>query len=120
MGVGTRVETFTRFSRRWLLKYQNSSTAEVGVQQKTAWLFLGGYTKKHRGRSLEDNQEVLITAEWPEDGRTGNIRMKHIKNFQADTLKFALRKKWLTKITFDTRMIHHLTRELIMYLFTNL
>jgi hypothetical protein len=63
MGVGTRVETFTRFSRRWLLKYQNSSTAEVGVQQKTAWLLLGGYTKKHRGRSLEDKQEVLITAE---------------------------------------------------------
>ncbi len=63
--------------------------AEVGVQQKTAWLFkrkiqvvmkqnrndklngkvdadetlLGGYTKKHRGRSLEQKEAVLITAD---------------------------------------------------------
>jgi transposase-like protein len=92
--------------------------AEVGVQQKTAWLFkrkvqvvmkqngndklsgkvdadetlLGGYTKKHRGRSLEDKQAVLITAEQLVDGRTGNIRMEHIENFQADTLKFALKE----------------------------
>ena len=91
--------------------------AEVGVQQKTAWLFkrkvqvvmkqngndklsgkvdadetlLGGYTKKHRGRSLEDKQAVLISAEQLVDGRTGNIRMEHIENFQADTLKFALK-----------------------------
>ncbi len=91
--------------------------AEVGVQQKTAWLFkrkvqvvmkqnakhklsgkvdadetlLGGYTKKNRGRSLEDKQAVLITAEQLVDGRTGNIRMEHIENFQADTLKFALK-----------------------------
>lgn len=91
--------------------------AEVGVQQKTAWLFkrkvqvvmkqsdndklsgtvdadetlLGGYTKKHRGRSLEDKEAVLITAEQLVDGRTGNIRMGHIENFQADTLKFALK-----------------------------
>jgi len=91
--------------------------AEVGVQQKTAWLFkrkvqvvmkqndkdkligkidadetlLGGYTKKHRGRSLERKQAVLVTAEQLEDGRTGNIRMLHIENFKADTLKFALK-----------------------------
>ena len=92
--------------------------AEVGVQQKTAWLFkrkvqvvmkqndkdklsgkvdadetlLGGYTKKRPGRSLEDKQAVLIAAEQLEDGRTGNMRMKHIENFQADTLKFALKE----------------------------
>ncbi len=91
--------------------------AEVGVQQKTAWLFkrkvqvvmkqkgndklsgkvdadetlLGGYTKKHRGRSLEDKEAVLIAAEQLGDGRTGNIRMEHIENFQADTLKYALK-----------------------------
>jgi transposase-like protein/DNA-directed RNA polymerase subunit RPC12/RpoP len=91
--------------------------AEVGVQQKTAWLFkrklqvvmkqndndklsgrvdadetlLGGYTKKHRGRSLEEKQAVLVTAEKLADGRTGNIRMGHIENFKADTLKFALK-----------------------------
>jgi hypothetical protein len=91
--------------------------SEVGVQQKTAWLFkrklqvamkqsdedklsgkvdadetlLGGYTKEHRGRSLEEKQAVLITAERLEDGRTGNIRMGHIEGFKADTLKFALK-----------------------------
>ena len=90
---------------------------EVGVQQKTAWLFkrklqvamrqtsrdklkgkvdadetlLGGYTKVHRGRSLEDKQAVLITAEQLPDGRTGNIRMGHIEDFKADTLKFSLK-----------------------------
>jgi ISXO2-like transposase domain len=85
--------------------------AEVGVQQKTAWLFkrkmqvvmkqndkdkLNGKvdadeTMLGGGRSLEDKQAVLITAEQLEDGRTGNIRMQHIENFQADTLKFALK-----------------------------
>lgn len=91
--------------------------AEVGVQQKTAWLFkrkiqvvmkqndndklsgkmdadetlLEGYTKRYRGRSLEDKQAVLMTAEELADGRTGNIRLQHIENFQADTLKFALK-----------------------------
>ncbi len=32
-----------------------------------------------------------MTAEQLVDGRTGNIRMEHIENFQADTLKFALK-----------------------------
>ncbi len=90
---------------------------EVGVQQKTAWLFkrkvqlvmkqnkedklkgkvdadetlLGGYNEKHRGRSLEEKEAVLIAAEQLEDGRTGNIRMRQIENFEALTLKYALR-----------------------------
>lgn len=90
---------------------------EVGVQQKTAWLFkrkvqavmkqdnndklngqvdadetlLGGHTKHHRGRSLESKQAVLIAAEQLSDGRTGNIRMQEIENFEASTLKFALK-----------------------------
>lgn len=90
---------------------------EVGVQQKTAWLFkrkvqvvmkqenndklggdvdadetlLGGYTKHHRGRSLKDKDAVLIAAEQLADGRTGNIRMQSIENFEALTLKYALK-----------------------------
>ena len=52
---------------------------------------LGGYTKKHRGRSLEQKEAVQITAEQLADVRTGNLRMGHTENFQADTLKFALK-----------------------------
>ena len=90
---------------------------EVGVQQKTAWLFkrkvqvvmkqdnedklsgnvdadetlMGGYNKNHRGRSLAEKEAVLIAAEQLTDGRTGNIRMQQIENFEALTLKYALK-----------------------------
>ena len=89
---------------------------EVGVQQKTAWLFkrkiqvamqqnnndklkgnvdadetiLGGYTTKNRGRSLQTKEAVLVAAEKLPDGRTGNIRMQQIANFEALTLRYAL------------------------------
>jgi hypothetical protein len=91
--------------------------SEVGVQQKTAWLFkrkiqaamkqnnkdklkgnvdadetlIGGYTNKNKGRSLESKQAVLLAIEKLSDGRTGNIRMQPIENFEAQTLKFALK-----------------------------
>ena len=91
--------------------------AEVGVQQKTAWLFkrkvqvvmkqnnndklngevdadetlVGGHTKYHRGRSLAHKEAVVIAAEQLSDGRTGNIRMQQIENFEALTLKYALK-----------------------------
>lgn len=90
---------------------------EVGVQQKTAWLFkrkvqqimkgdkddnidgtagadeflLGGYNTGAPGRSLESKQAVLIVSEQLPDGRTGNISLTHIENFEADTLKYAIR-----------------------------
>jgi transposase-like protein len=90
---------------------------EVGVQQKTAWLFkrkvqvamqqnnndklkdnvdadetiIGGYTNKNKGRSLETKEAVLIAAEKLPDGRTGNIRMQQIENFEALTLRYALK-----------------------------
>lgn len=91
--------------------------AEVGVQQKTAWLFkrklqvamkqdnddklkgnvdadetmLGFHTdRKHGGRNLKKKQALMVAAEILEDGRTGNLRMQHIENFQAHTLKYAL------------------------------
>lgn len=85
---------------------------EVGVQQKTAWLFkrkvqqmmkqddddqidgnadadeflLGGYDKGKPGRDHSDKQAVLIVAEQLPDGRTGKIGLKHIENFEAATL----------------------------------
>jgi ISXO2-like transposase domain/Transposase zinc-ribbon domain len=91
---------------------------EVGVQQKTAWLFkrkiqvamkpdksgklegnvdvdetlLGFHTgRKDGGRSLENREAVFIAAEILEDGRTGNLGMHHIENFKADTLECALK-----------------------------
>lgn len=91
--------------------------SEVGVQQKTAWLFkrkiqvvmkqkdedkldgdvdadetlIGGHTDHHRGRSLEKKEAVLVASEQLPDGRTGNIRMKTIENFEALTLKYVLK-----------------------------
>lgn len=92
--------------------------AEVGVEQKTAWLFkrkiqvamkqdnndklsgnidvdetlLGFHTgRKHGGRSLEKRKALMVAAEILPDGRTGNIRMQDIENFKAATLKYALK-----------------------------
>jgi transposase-like protein len=90
---------------------------EVGVEQKTAWLFkrkiqevlgdkvqlkgnvhadetiVGGHSKgtAHRGRSLKEKSAVVVAAEILDDGRTGNINFETIENFEADTLKFALK-----------------------------
>ena len=90
---------------------------EVGVEQKTAWLFkrkiqeilgdeaklkgnvqadetiVGGYTQgtEHRGRSLKDKSAVVVAAEILDDGRTGNINFETIENFEANTLKYALK-----------------------------
>ena len=91
--------------------------SEVGVQQKTAWLFkrkvqvamkqdnndklkgnvdadetiIGGYTNKNKGRSLATKEAILLASEKLEDGRTGNLRMQQIENFEALTLKYALK-----------------------------
>ena len=89
--------------------------SEVGVQQKTAWLFkrkiqaamkqnnkdklkgnvdadetlIGGYTNKNKGRSLESKQAVLLAIEKLSDGRTGNIRMQPIENFESSSVEFS-------------------------------
>ncbi len=88
---------------------------EVGVQQKTAWLFRrkvqqmmkygqqdkiggnaeadeflqGGYKIGKGGRSLENKEAVLIVREREKlgDGRTGKIALRHIDNFEAATLQ---------------------------------
>ncbi|MCH5720882.1 IS1595 family transposase [Niabella hibiscisoli] len=86
---------------------------EVGVQQKTAWLFKrkvqqmmkedqkdkiggnaeadeflqGGYKSGKGGRSLENKEAVLIVCEKLGDDRTGKIGLRHIDNFEAATLQ---------------------------------
>lgn len=96
---------------------------EVGVQQKTAWLFkrkvqqmmkeddeddidgnadadeflVGGYDSAEKGGSLADKQAVLIVAEKLNDGRIGKIGLRHIENFEVDTLKYTLKE--MTKPT---------------------
>lgn len=93
--------------------------AEVGVEQKTAWLFkrkiqvamhqddhdklngkidvdetlLGFHTGRAQGgRSLEKRKALMVAVEILADGRTGNLRMEHIENFKAETLKYAIKK----------------------------
>jgi len=92
--------------------------AEVGVEQKTAWLFkrkiqvamkqdnndklngnidvdetlLGFHTgRKDGGRSLEKRKALMVAVQILPDGRTGNIRMQDIENFKAATLKYAIK-----------------------------
>ena len=114
---------------------------EVGVQQKTAWLFkrkiqvamqqdnndklkgnvdadetiVGGYTNKNRGRSLQTKEAVLIAVEKLADGRTGNIRMGQIENFEALTLRYALKDMIdsdATIITDNHRSYQHLQKDM--------
>lgn len=89
---------------------------EVGVEQKTAWLFkrkvqaamkkdkddklsgrvdvdetlIGGYSAAV-GRSTETKSAVLIAVEILPGGRTGNLQMQPIENFTADVLKYAIK-----------------------------
>ncbi len=88
---------------------------EVGVEQKTAWLFkrkvqvamkqeemlngnvdvdetvLGFHTDRaHCGRNLEIRKALMIGAEILPDGRTGSIRLQDIKDFKANTLQSAI------------------------------
>jgi len=92
--------------------------AEVGVQQKTAWLFkrkiqvamkqdnndklngnidvdetlLGFHTgRKDGGRSLKKRKALMVAVQILPDGRTGNIRIQDIENFKAATLKYAIK-----------------------------
>ena len=90
--------------------------SEVGVEQKTAWLFkrkvqaamkkdradklkgnvdvdetlVGGYSTAI-GRSTETKSALLVAVEILPDGRTGNLQMQPIENFKADTLKYAIK-----------------------------
>jgi len=89
---------------------------EVGVQQKTAWFFkrklqiamqesksilltnnvemdetlVGGYSEGAIGRSLDDKEAVMIGVEKLDDGRIGNVALRHIEGFEKDTFEQAV------------------------------
>lgn len=89
---------------------------EVGVQQKTAWLFkrkvqavmkkdkddklngdvevdeslIGGYSSA-KGRSTETKDAMFVAVEILPDGRTGNLALQHIESFKSDELKYAIK-----------------------------
>jgi ISXO2-like transposase domain len=91
--------------------------AEVGVQQKTAWLFkrkmqlamkqslstklegnvevdeftVGGRQKDHYGRKTGKKKATLIAVENLGANKVGNIHIEPIENFKADTLKYAIK-----------------------------
>ncbi len=89
---------------------------EVGVQQKTAWLFkrkvqlamseaaalqnnvdvdefiLGARNKGQHGRKIDKKKAALIALELLGNGKVGNIFMNPIENCKADTLRYALKK----------------------------
>ena len=92
--------------------------AEVGVQQKTAWLLkrkvqaamndrnkdkldgdveidemlIGGYCQGKPGRNLDEKTAVMIGIEKLPDGRTGNIDFAELENFEKLTMKYAIKQ----------------------------
>lgn len=105
--------------------------AEVGVQQKTAWLFkrkvqavmkkdkddklsgkvqvdetlVGGYSAA-KGRSTETKDALFVAAEVLSDGRTGNLALQHIETFGADELKYAIKDNVSDKAQIQTDAFH--------------
>lgn len=107
---------------RLTAKKKGMSTVELGsevdVQQKTAWLFkrkvqsvmkeygkdklqgnvdvdemlIGGYSKGHIGRSLESKSAILISVEKLPEGQTGNVNFAQLENFEALTMKYAIKE----------------------------
>ena len=89
---------------------------EVGVQQKTAWLFkrkiqavmnkdkddklngsvevdeslIGGYSTE-KGRSTKTKDAMFVAVEILSDGRTGNLALQHIESFRSEELKYAIK-----------------------------
>lgn len=105
--------------------------SEVGVQQKTAWLFkrkvqavmkkdkddkldgkvevdetlIGGYSTA-KGRSTETKDALFVAVEVLEDGRTGNLALQHIENFKAEELKWAIKNNVKTEAIIQTDAYH--------------
>lgn len=99
---------------------------EVGVQQKTAWLFkrkvqlamrkaaelqgnvdvdefiVGSRQKGHYGRKIDKKKAALIAVELLPKGKVGNVYLNSIENFKADTLKYTLRQGVSTKAKIRT------------------
>ncbi|MDQ2720311.1 MAG: IS1595 family transposase [Bacteroidota bacterium] len=64
---------------------------------------------------MQSKEAILLAAEKLPDGRTGNIRMQHIENFKALTLKYALRDMIHEQATITTdhhRSYQHLKKEM--------
>ena len=104
---------------------------EVGVQQKTAWLFkrkvqaamkknrddrlngkvdvdetlIGGYSSAI-GRSTATKNALLVAVEILPDGRTGNLQMQPIENFKADTIKYAIKDCVSSEAAIQTDAFH--------------
>jgi len=120
---------------RLMAKKKGMSTvelgAEVGVEQKTAWLFkrkvqavmkkdkddklqgrvdvdetlVGGYSAA-KGRSTQTKSAVLVAAEILPDGRTGNIQLQPIESFKADELKCGIQDMVATDAKIKTDAYH--------------
>jgi len=105
--------------------------AEVGVEQKTAWLFkrkvqavmkkdnddkldgdvevdetlVGGYSVA-KGRSLETKAALFVAVEVLADGKTGNIALQPIETFKADELKYAIKDNVCDEANITTDSFH--------------
>ena len=92
--------------------------SEVGVEQKTAWLFkrkvqlvmkengtdklqgevdidevlVGGYSQGNKGRSLKTKSAVMVGVEKLKDGQVGNVNFSVLENFKSLTMKYALKE----------------------------
>jgi len=104
---------------------------EVGVQQKTAWLFkrkvqavmkkdkddklngkveadeslIGGYSTA-KGRSTATKDAMFVAVEILADGRTGKIALQHIESFKSDELKYAIKDNISEEAQIQTDAYH--------------
>jgi transposase-like protein len=104
---------------------------EVGVEQKTAWLFkrkvqammkkdkddklngdvqvdetlVGGHSSS-KGRSTETKSALFVAVEVLADGRTGNIDFQHIESFKSDELKYAIKDAISANSNIQTDAFH--------------
>ena len=103
--------------------------SEVNVQQKTAWLLkrkvqaamndrnkdkldnnveidemlVGGYSEGKVGRNMDEKVAVMMGIEKLDDGRTGSVNFEILENFEAATMKYAIKQitEPTAKITTD-------------------
>jgi transposase-like protein len=106
-------------------------STEVGVQQKTAWLFkrkvqaamkkdkddklngdvqvdetlVGGYSAS-KGRSTATKDALFVAVEVLPGGRTGNIALQQIESFKADELKYAIKDNVSPQSSIKTDAYH--------------
>ena len=104
---------------------------EVGVQQKTAWLFkrkvqagmkkdkddklngdvevdetlIGGHSTSI-GRSTETKAALFVAVEILSDGRTGNLALQPIEGFKADELKYTIKANVSDEAAIKTDAYH--------------